>query len=282
MADLDDKFKSSSAPAPASVLAHWGEHKQRWAALEQAVANRQLKPAERTALHTQVIGGLLAINEEVLDGYGMSLDPVLETCFLVQAAGVFAPELAQKLGQMRARGTGFLATGKFPVESRGPFIAVHSQASERFAKLGSYLGKASVANPELKAALAAKADALHAQIVKTLALADQQLINAAELKLPSNEYFQNLTDTINAVYEFNAVALDHLDKTLDARARDVTAAAALRWWPVKCAVRRSAVPKRPRRSGASSAPASSGSSKAPCWSIRRARRWPKLSTPYSA
>ena len=62
---------------------------------------------------------------------------------------------------------------------------------------------------------------LKAQIEKPLALANQELIKASEIKLPASEYFQNFTDTINAVYAFNAVSLHQLSHLLDSRVHEL-------------------------------------------------------------
>ena len=83
------------------------------------------------------------------------------------------------------------------------------------------LGKANAANADLKAELSKRAEALKAQIDGTLSMADQGLINAHELKLPANEYFDDFTRTINGIYEFNAVALNSLTDALGSRSRDL-------------------------------------------------------------
>ncbi len=223
MAELDSQLASSRAPS--SLMSQWSEHKQRWAKLEANVSSRQLKVSESTAQHTQLIAGLLAIAETIRDEYGLSLDPVADTYFLIQATTAYAPELTESLGQMRAMGTGHLAAGKLSAEARGPMLLKHGQATERFNGLMKNIVKSTKANPELQAQLSAKAEELKAQIVKTLALADEQIIQAAELTYSPPEYFKNYTVTIDAVYAFNETAFTHLDRALNARAKHVKAMA---------------------------------------------------------
>lgn len=110
MVDVSVKASGSSS----QILSQWAERKQRWAALEQAVAGRQLKSAESSAQHTQLLAELLALNLDLLDEFGLSLDPQADSYFMIMASFANAPGLAEKLGQMRARGTGFLATGSLP------------------------------------------------------------------------------------------------------------------------------------------------------------------------
>ena len=65
MVALDERLVASAAPQP--LLSQWAERKQHWLALEQAVAQRQLKPAESTARHTALIAEFMVLNANVLD-----------------------------------------------------------------------------------------------------------------------------------------------------------------------------------------------------------------------
>jgi len=216
---VDAKLKASGVST--QVVSQWAERKQRWVALEQAVASRQLKSAESSAQHTHLVAELLALNIVLLDEVGLSLDPQIDSYALIMGSMVNAPGLAEKLGQMRAQGTGFLATGVLPPEGRVALAAIQGMADDIYTEMMRNLGKATAANAGMNSALTAKANTLKAQIAKTLLMADQGLIKATELKLPSNEYYQEFTDTINGVYMFNGLALNYLVDLLDTRAHDL-------------------------------------------------------------
>lgn len=64
IAALDERLLASAAP---HLVSQWAERKQHWLALEQAVAQRQLKPAESTVRHTALVAELLALNSNVMD-----------------------------------------------------------------------------------------------------------------------------------------------------------------------------------------------------------------------
>ncbi len=208
-----------AASASTRIESAWAAHKQRWNTLAQAVAAKQLNPADSSARHTQLIAGLLALNTNLLDDYALSLDPKADSHALIMGSFVSAPGLAEKLGQLRAQGTGFLATGNLPPESRVSLSATQGRATELFTELTGNLNNATAANPVLRAELTAKAELLQKMIGKTLAMADRDLIKASELTLPSDQYFQEFTNTINSVYEFNAIALSALAELLDERAQ---------------------------------------------------------------
>jgi methyl-accepting chemotaxis protein len=71
----------------------------------------------------------------------------------------------------------------------------------------------------MHAALTTPASALKAQVQQTLALADQKLLSAKEINFPATQYFDEFTRSIDAVYQFNAIAMSTLDTALAARAR---------------------------------------------------------------
>jgi len=161
MTEFERRIKGEVTPAR---LTEWAERKQRWGALEQAVANRQLKPAESSAQHTALIADLLVLNEGLLDDYTLSLDPNPDSYALMMSGFVNAPALAERLGQLRAQGTGFLATGTLPPEKRATLEAVKSRAQELYGDMIGNLGKATAVNAELKARLGDKAAVLKAEI----------------------------------------------------------------------------------------------------------------------
>jgi len=215
MTAVDSEFKQIQLLP--QIQTHWESIQQRWATLEQGVTSRQLKTPESTQLHTQLIADLLLLSEELLDYSGMSLDPDVDTYFLIQASLVNMPWLAESLGIMRAQGTGFLAQGNLPPEGRASLQALKKRALELQGDMFRNLKKSSDANPAMKVALSAKADTGRAAVDKTLALAEQELISAAEPKLPATEYFDEFTRTIDGLYEFNTLAMDTMTATMAAR-----------------------------------------------------------------
>ena len=212
---LDAELRQAGASS--GIQTHWADLRQRWTTLEQGVASRQLKTAESTKLHTQLIAGELLLSEEVLDEYGMSLDPDVDTYFLIQASLVNMPWVAENLGVMRAMGSGFLAQGNLPPEGRATLQSLQKRAREVQGDMFRNLKKAMDANPEMKSTLDAKASNGRGAVDKTLALAEKELIGATELKLPAPEYFDEFTRTIDGLFEFNALAMKTMTSAMDAR-----------------------------------------------------------------
>ena len=97
---VDASLKAQSASA--ALVSSWAEHRQRWTALEQAVAARQLQPSESLKQHSQLIASFMVFTERVLDDYKLAQDPVLATSSLIRGTLTQAPWLAEKMGVSRA------------------------------------------------------------------------------------------------------------------------------------------------------------------------------------
>jgi len=208
------------AGASAAVQEQWSQRQQRWQALEQAVASERLLAADSTRQHSQLIASVLNLNPGLMNEFGLTLDTDMDTHELMQASFISAPWLTEKLGIMRAMGSGFLTQGNLPPQSKGTLMSLKDRADELHGEWHKQFSHAASLNPVFDAKLKAAAQALEAQIDKTLKLADQELINAAELKLPATQYFDEFTRTIDAVYQFNAQAMGILEQALQDRVDD--------------------------------------------------------------
>jgi methyl-accepting chemotaxis protein len=212
---LDTALKQAGSSP--KILLQWSEVRQRWVTLEQGVSDKQLKSAESTKLHTQLIAMVLLLNEEILTEFGLSLDPDLDAYFLIQASLVNMPMLAENLGIMRAQGTGFLAQGSLPPEGRATLSALNKRVLEVQGDMFRNIKRAIDANAAMKAALGPKVDASKQTVDKALALAEQALISATDITHPAPAYFDEFTRTIDGLYEFNALAMKSLEQALEQR-----------------------------------------------------------------
>ncbi|MDO9235391.1 MAG: methyl-accepting chemotaxis protein [Aquabacterium sp.] len=216
ISQVDARLKESDG-SPA-VLTSWSKIKQTWQTLEQAVAAKQLQPAESLAQHTQLIAAMFQLNDDLLNGYGLSLDPNADTYFLIQASMVQANTLAEKLGLMRGRGTGALASKVLEPQNKGVFIALKGQVLDLSTEAFRSFDLALENNLSFKQALKDKLEAQKTQIAKAVQLADTHIVHAQEMSFSATEYFNDFTQTINALHAVNAVAIDAVEQALQARA----------------------------------------------------------------
>ena len=209
----------TQAGASAELRGEWTQRRQRWEALEQSVASGTFTAPQSTRAHTEWISSLLKLNDAVMDEFALTLDPSAATYELIQGVFVSAPWLTEKLGIMRAMGSGFLTQKQLPDLGKGTLLGLRDRADELQQNFLAHVSQSGKASPAVRDLLGSKAAALQAQVNKTLALADQRLLQAKELDLPATEYFDEFTRTIDAVYQFNGEAMATLDAALQARVR---------------------------------------------------------------
>ncbi|NUN59756.1 MAG: HAMP domain-containing protein [Burkholderiaceae bacterium] len=212
---VDEELKTTQAPQQIAAL--WAERRQEWVVLEQGVAGKQIQAAESTRRHTDMIARHFLVSEAVMDGFGLSLDARLDTHMLTQAVLVKAMVLTEYMGQMRARGAAFLTVGSLPPEGRAAMQGLHRQALQAQADFFRNLAKATDANPVMRQALQAAAQKQREQIDRTLKMAEDGLINAQELTVTPEAYFDDFTRTIDGIYEFNGLAMQVLERALQDR-----------------------------------------------------------------
>ena len=210
----------ADAGVPAAQAQAWQQARQTWQALEPAVAARSLAPAQSTAQHTALITALLLTGEELRHAYGLQLEPDAATQALIQATLVSAPLLGEKLGVMRAQGSGFLGQKELPPQGRGVLLGLRERVQELQGDTMRGLDRAFAADPAFAAAMQAPTRALQSQVSEALQLADRALIDLPAGELPSRspqEYFDTFTRAIDALYALNTLAMDSLQKQLDGR-----------------------------------------------------------------
>src|SRR3989344_1696468 len=194
----------AAAKVPATQMAAWTQAQQTWRTLEQAVAARSIEQAQSTAQHTQLIASLLQLNESLLHAYGLQIDPDADTHALIQASLVQAPMLGEKLGMLRAQGASALGKRELTPQGKGQLLVLQQRVAELQADTFRGLDRA-----------------LQGQIQQSLQMAERDVINASELQLPSKDYFDAFTRTIEALNALNNLSMASLDQALQARVSDL-------------------------------------------------------------
>ena len=212
------RFAEAGVP-PAQTQA-WNQVRTTWQSLESAVAARSLQPAQSTAQHTELIAALLLVGEELLHAYGLQLEPDEETHALIQATMVSAPMLGEKMGVMRAQGTGFLGKKELPPQGRGLLMGLRERVQELQGETARGLNRAMRTNPAFAAAMQAPTRALQDQGAGALQLANSALIDLKTDEAPSQSpqaYFDTFTQAIDALYALNTLAMDSMQQSLNER-----------------------------------------------------------------
>ena len=189
-----------------------------WQALEQAVATNKVEVADSFARHTDLIAELMMINEELLVAYRLQSNEDPANVALLQAALVQAPQLTEGVGQMRAMGTGFLTQAFLSVDDRGAFRALISQTETFQKQVGRFIQRAMTLNPAYEQELGGLVKTATELLNESNHLARTEVLEIDLLQYPASDYFNKLTQTIEAINAVRISGADRLAQVLDANA----------------------------------------------------------------
>ncbi|MES2296020.1 MAG: methyl-accepting chemotaxis protein [Pseudomonadota bacterium] len=217
------KLLKDSVTDPA-VLAAWDETAANWKALSAQVAARGIDGRASTAGHTALIARLMGVIDMVADHFALTLDPDVDSYYLVFGTLYHLPGLTEDLGRLRARGANFLTTQKMAPEERQGMASLLERAGEHHASMAAAFAKAAAANPDLKDKLAKIADDSLGEAKRAMLLAETELIKADKPGYSASDYVGQFTKAIDNQFKLLDVAMGELDTLLLERANRLTRA----------------------------------------------------------
>ena len=188
-----------------------------WTALARDVSTRSLSTVDSFERHTALCESTLVFIEQLADQSGLSLDPDADSYYLMRAVYFDLPRLAEDLGQMRARGAGFLASRKIDMVGRAVMYSQLSKARHASASMQRTIGKAYAANPVLKQKLDIPVAAATAAAAEVAELARIRIVMPETLDYPAPDYIAAATRAIDQQFSANHAALDLLSAQIAQR-----------------------------------------------------------------
>jgi PAS domain S-box-containing protein len=207
----------SQAGASATLVTHWARLREAWVGLERDVSGQQLDPAQSTRRHTDLLAQWLVFNEELLAEYGLIHDPDPATHYLIDASLVSMPALGEKLGVLRAQGTGYLARGRLQAADQASLLAAVERVQRARDEFFRHLQRAIGASPVVKTALGSQAATQRASVDQDLALVSLALLHPGQNPYSALDYFNEFTASIDNLYTFNTLATHTLKQALQDR-----------------------------------------------------------------
>jgi methyl-accepting chemotaxis protein len=129
----------------------YGQLKSEWLGLKQSV--RSASAADGAQAHHQVINTLTTFATTVADGSGLSLDPDLDSYYLMDAAVFRVPTLVENLANLRRLAVDAAETGKVSAEDRTSMVVLEHLLELDDASIEGDLSKVLAYRPALKAEL---------------------------------------------------------------------------------------------------------------------------------
>jgi len=188
-----------------------------WTSLARDVSTRSLATVESYERHTALCEFTLLFIEQLADQSGLSLDPDPDSYYLMRATYFDLPRVAEDLGQMRARGAGFLALGKIDIEGRAIMYSLLSKARHASANMQRTVGKAYAASPVLKQKLDTQVAAATAAAAEVTELARTRIVMADRLDYAAPDYIAAATRAIDQQFAAADAALAQLSSHIALR-----------------------------------------------------------------
>jgi methyl-accepting chemotaxis protein len=217
--EVDEAFKRvdqlvETGSAVATNLRRLGEE---WKGVAQAVAAKSLTVRESTARHGALIVSLLDQQMTVVDAYELSLDPEMDSYYMVQATLLAQPRAIESIGQMRALGAGYLGAHAMSEADRGTFAALMTTGATNFADVVRSFQRSISAGTDKRSVIEDLSKRADASFRRAMTLADEKIVKSKTLDSASAEYVREMTERIDEQYALIEQATAVLDGILARR-----------------------------------------------------------------
>jgi methyl-accepting chemotaxis protein len=197
-----------TAAAYAAVKLQWNELK--------GVATR-LPAAESFARHSAVLDKLVDYIGVVADNSNLTLDPDIDTFYLMDASTTRMPLVSAAAARMRGLGAGIASRKILTVDERVAISLLINQFELNFASIEAGLEKAFKANETIRPVLAPVLDKTRTSGSEFAAEIHRQLLNVQTISVEPKVLFDKGSSAVDATYALFDATLPQLDKLLEAR-----------------------------------------------------------------
>ena len=213
-AALKDIGESLSPKLAASES--WKKVLEDWASIEKD--GLDLIQRENFLAHNRLIDDLLTFHRTVADEYALTNDPEIDVAYLIDSAVERSPQATERMGQLRALGTGVL-TRKQPLalSQQVEFTVLLAELNVAVNGLRRNVDKTAQYHPALKSSLLASVADIGDAAAKVTALVNQDILSGTFATAPG-DYFALTTASLEKAYkEIFETVLPTLERLLQER-----------------------------------------------------------------
>ncbi|HZX32040.1 MAG TPA: methyl-accepting chemotaxis protein [Rhodocyclaceae bacterium] len=175
---------------------------------------------ENVKRHNELIDRALGFMVTVADSTDLTLDPAIDTYYMMETVVVKMPAMLERLGQTRARGTGVLAKKEISPQMKVDMASTLAEMSNTLRAQNINLEKVGRFAPALKGTLASSGGEFSADVEKLFSLVREDILGE-RFQTPSQDYFNLTTAVIDRGYQtMYDVLLPRFEELLQERIRD--------------------------------------------------------------
>jgi methyl-accepting chemotaxis protein len=183
--------------------------------------------SESFFFHTMLIEKMLLFSSRIADGYGLTLDPEIDSYYLMISATDRLPGGLELLGQLRGLGLGIITRANITDEEKMALVGLLAELDRTVRVIETNLAKTGEYNPDMAAALSDAAIELLIEVNNVKQLLMRQAIGE-RFEVSGAQYYEQLTQSIDRGY---AIMFDTLfpalERVVEARVSRLEAARAL-------------------------------------------------------
>ncbi len=188
----------------------WNAIKSNWKQLEVAAFNGSSK--QIFSQHTRLIADVLELVKHVADTSNLTLDPKLDSYYLMDTIISILPQMAENLGQARGLASGFAVKRSFNQQQRIKLTSLLSTVQQNIAALKRGSQVLFRVNPDVFAQVNNDITQALSLSENYLQLLEREILSTEQINITSTTVFQRGTETIKVNFQL----LDHLVPELDA------------------------------------------------------------------
>jgi methyl-accepting chemotaxis protein len=208
---------STLAADPSWAALQQGWQRQRAELIRLADSGLSLSGPDNFRAHTATIDGLLRWLGELGDASGLALDPDAASANLIGPLLTTLPELSERLGQLRARGTRISARRELSRTDEHAVVALLAEIGRAESTLLERLHRTAAANAMLASRIEGMGQEISAGVAEVRSATGRELLEQG-FGLGSAAFFDLVTRSIDtAVRNFNQVLRPEVGRLLETR-----------------------------------------------------------------
>lgn len=213
LASIDTE--QSGAAAKLGTEAEWSNIKNEWSTLQSSVTT--LAPEESFLRHSELVQNILDLIIHAADQSGLTLDPQIDSYYVMDLMVNRLPELIELSGQVRGQGNGILARKQLTEDERINLVIMKNQILNTLEGIQKALTKLGENNATSSQRIGDTGTINVQSIEQFAATLDDQILNATTLSMKPTDFFAEGTKTIETSTQLFNVVVDEMDHLLTER-----------------------------------------------------------------
>ena len=196
-AAVKDAERALATVSSPTAVKSWQEVSAGWAALQSG--GLQMKPRDNLIAHTALIRKAIQALHDLGDENNLTLDPSADSYYLIDNVTRRVPDVSERLGRLRAMGTGVLASKAIDEQRHFDISSQLGELNMALSDFNENLKRAAEANPGVKPSLDRLGQDFNTVTSKVIEQLQEHILKG-DFEMPASAYFEMSTQAIEMVY----------------------------------------------------------------------------------